>query len=208
MNIKALLVDFDGTLVNSVPALWKCYQAFLQQYNVLAIQAEFNQFIGPSLLEITKTLKWRYGLPGSVEDLHREYLTIISRRYVEGIELFPEALAVLNEMKGSGMHLALVTSAPYGLVHAFFEQYSLQNVFEKIIAYSSGEPSKPDPAPYKRALRELNVLPDEAIAIEDSENGITSARGAGIVVIEFSEQGGWNEVRAQINLMKSTGSGQ
>jgi HAD superfamily hydrolase (TIGR01509 family) len=87
-------------------------------------------------------------------------------------------------------------------VHDFIHQHSLQDIFDKIIACSSDEPSKPDPAPYRRALLEMNLLPNEAIAIEDSEDGMASARGAGIVVIEFTEKGGWNKVRTEINLLK------
>lgn len=198
-NLKALLVDFDGTLVNSVPALWRCYQVFLQKYGILAAQEDFKHYVGPSLFEIIKDLKERYGLPGSIEDLHREYLEIISRNYVEGMELFPGSLDLLQEMKGKGVLLALVTSAPYTLVHSFLQERSLQDLFHQIIATAPSEPSKPHSAPYRRALKELNVLPEEAIAIEDSQQGIASATGAGIYVIEFSElDGGWSKVRAEV----------
>lgn len=184
-NTKAVLIDFDGTLVDSLSALKKCFHTFLETYQVKASDEAFSALIGPSLLEIVGRLKHAYALPGTLENLYKEYCSLVQNAYANEILPFPHALDVLKGLKKRGLKLAIVTSAPASLLEVFLMRFSLQNFFDALITSSSEEPSKPSPDLYLRALETLGVSADQAIAVEDSSSGIQSAYSAGLYVIQF-----------------------
>ncbi len=184
-ELKALLIDFDGTLVDSLPALWSCYQIFMDRHGKIATQNEFMQLAGPSLKEIIIYLKTQYQLSDTFEELYKEYRDLVVESYSENAVLFPDALEVLQKLKVRGLKLALVTSATSSLIDQFILNTNLDSIFDAIVTHIGAEESKPSPAIYNRALECLNVTSEVAIAVEDSTNGVMSAHAANIYVVQF-----------------------
>lgn len=183
--LKALFVDFDGTLVDSLPALWKCYCLFLSHHGISGSNEEFVSLMGPPIYQIVAILKDKYALNQSVDELVAEYEHIVSLAYETNMVLFPWALEVLQKHKNAGKRLAIVTSAPVPFVEQILESNGISGLFEMNFGSRYGELAKPHPAIYLRALNEMNLLPEEVIAIEDSSNGLESAQSAGITTIAF-----------------------
>lgn len=184
-QLKAILVDFDGTFVDSMPALWECFYEFLGHYGIKASKEEFLSLIGPSLFEIVERLRITHSLPGTVDHLYEEYSALVRNIYAKKISPFAHALDVLQKAKNRGIKLAIVTSAPLSLIEIFLPRFTLHTFFDAVITSKKNEPSKPSPEVYLRALRTLGVSDEEAIAIEDSASGISSAYSAGLYVIQF-----------------------
>lgn len=198
-SLKAVLVDFDGTLVDSMPALRECYRSFLEYYGIESCEKDFRSLIGPSLLEIVENLRLKYSLPGSSESLYGHYSDLVRNAYANKISLFPGALEVLQETKRRGIKIAIVTSASLSLLETFLSRFELLNFFDALIAGIDHEASKPSPAIYLRALKTLGVSEKEAIAVEDSTNGIASAEAAGLYVIPFDAGYSTEWVRCEKN---------
>ncbi len=163
--IKAVLVDFDGTLVDTLPALWKCYRLFLASHGIEGEKEEFVSLMGPSIAEIVGTLKQKYRLNESVETLINEYYDIVKAAYASQAVLFPWAKDVLEKLKRKGVVLAIVTAALPDFVSNVLECHGIRGLFDAIFGSRLGEPTKPDPAIYRRALLELKLGSDQAIAI-------------------------------------------
>ncbi|MBA3603688.1 MAG: HAD family hydrolase [Parachlamydiaceae bacterium] len=185
-QLKALLVDFDGTLIDSLSALWNCYQTFMHRHGQMATQEEFMMLAGPSLDEIIIYLKSKYNLSADYVVLYEEYRELVVESYAKDGVLFPEALEVLQSFKNLGVKLALVTSASSGLIEPFIRRTNLINVFDAIVTHIDGEETKPSPEIYKRAMKYLDITPENAIAVEDSKNGVLSAHGANLYVVQFA----------------------
>lgn len=183
--VKALLIDFDGTLVDSMQALWWCYAVFLEEHGAVPTQEEFDSLIGPPLSEIIETLKRVHQLPEPSQLLSEKYEHRLEQAYSEKVAFFPAAFSVLKRAKDKQIKLAIVTSAPWCLLELFLAQQEALAFFDAYITYSNEFPSKPSPAPYARALKALELTPNEAIAVEDSKNGIKSACGAGLSVVQL-----------------------
>jgi HAD superfamily hydrolase (TIGR01509 family) len=81
------------------------------------------------------------------------------------------------------MQVALVTSALRPIAEAFLKQHDLLSNFCVVVTPEGLPKSKPHPAIYERALLQMQLLPHEAVAIEDSAHGVQSAVGAKISTV-------------------------
>lgn len=183
--LKAVLVDFDGTFVDSMPALRVCFDEFLEHYGIKVSETEFLSLIGPSLIEVVEKLRITHSLPGTLDTLYKEYCGLVHKVYAEKVEPFANALNILQNLKRRGIKIAIVTSAPSTLMEIFLPRFELETFFDALITSVKNEPTKPSPALYLRALKTLGVSGGEAIAIEDSANGVASAHTAGLYVVQF-----------------------
>lgn len=181
--IKAVLVDLDGTLVDSVPALFLVYKKFLEHYNKKGTREEFNTLIGPSIDEIVDILKEKHNIKGSHQELANMYISILMVQGFEGTELFPGAKQFIEDSLKKQLKLGIVTSGTHALVKICLEPLKVDKAFSVIVTSEDVEKAKPNPAMYQIALKKLGVKPEEAVAIEDSEAGKIAAKEAGLSVI-------------------------
>jgi len=191
--LKGVLIDLDGTLADSMPLLYQTYFDFLKRFGHVGSQAEFHTLIGPSLSAVVEHLnnKYHFGMPTG--RLTQEYTASLLIHYADSIALFPGAREFLDQAKAKGLKLALVTSADQVLAETFLQAQGITNYFDHIITPAGLPESKPSPAIYLRALETLDLSPDETLAIEDSENGVKAAEGAGIRTVQFTG-GNWHRL--------------
>ncbi|HJQ29707.1 MAG TPA: HAD family hydrolase, partial [Rubrobacter sp.] len=99
------------------------------------------------------------------------------------LEPLPGLVDFMEQGRERGMKIALVTNAPEENVEAILPALELRNFFDAVVLADDVEAVKPDPAPYRAALKETGVPADEALAFEDSVSGITSSVAAGIPTV-------------------------
>jgi HAD superfamily hydrolase (TIGR01509 family) len=105
------------------------------------------------------------------------------REGLDGLEPLPGLLEFVEMGKSRGLAIALVTNAPRDNVSAVLAALALAEDFDEVVVSDDVEAPKPDPAPYRAALRRLDVAPEQALAFEDSTSGVASAVGAGIPTV-------------------------
>jgi HAD superfamily hydrolase (TIGR01509 family) len=184
--IEAILIDLDGTLVDSTPALYQVYLKFLERYGHKGTKKEFESLIGPSIDEIVEFLQKKYELKGSLHDLSLIYVSILMLQGFEGTELFQDADQVLLDAKQRKIKLGIVTSGTRSLVKMCLDPLKVADKFDIIVTSEDVKKAKPNPEMYQIALNKLGVDPEKAVAIEDSEKGVEAARGAGIQVLQIT----------------------
>lgn len=205
MKPKGILVDFDGTLVDSIQPLYNVYLAFLSKYGCQGSTKEFHELNGPKLAKIVQILGQRYKLPGSQEELIEIYRQQLYDFYASQAKPFDDAVEILKEWKREGIKLALVTSAHPDLVNCFLRFNEMENVFDCLVTSEEVNQGKPDPSIYMLALKKLGINPREAIVLEDSPNGLISAVRAGlftIVLRPLIEEPQWRGVWAEVKNWK------
>ncbi|MBW4693968.1 MAG: HAD-IA family hydrolase [Lyngbya sp. HA4199-MV5] len=181
-NLAAILYDLDGTLVNTDPLHFQVWQAMLQAFG-LEIDEPFYQ------TKISGRLN-----PAIVQDLlpHlsiAEQQTFIAQKEAQFREQAPQLtpLAGLGEIiqwaKEQGMKQGVVTNAPPENVHHVLKALHLESTFDQVVIADELGVGKPDPAPYLHALKMFDVIPEHAIAFEDSPSGMRSAVSAGIPTV-------------------------
>lgn len=178
---QAVIWDLDGTLLDTGEAHLLSWQETLNAYGVSLSPAAFRaDFGGNNLRSLTQ---WMGKVPseaflaevaGKKEALFRAKI----RRHTQ---LFPGVLAWLDYFKDAGIPQALASSAPMENIQVSLDTFTLWPYFEKIV---SGEklPSKPDPATFLEASRQLDIQPKNCLVMEDSEPGLLGAQRAGMQV--------------------------
>lgn len=182
----ALLIDLDGTIADSLPALRACFDRFLRSRGIAVRSGDFDRFDGVSLSQIPERLRSHYGIDEPLDELRREYEEAVEAVYVT-IEPALGARDLVRIAYDAGVALALVTSAPRRLATEFLASSGLLVSFSEVVA-GEDAPPKPDPGLFLMALARVGVGPDDAIAVEDSLSGVLSARGAGLRVVGITSE--------------------
>jgi len=181
-TLQGIIWDLDGTLLDTGEAHYLSWQETLKSYGVTLSPETFSaDFGGNNLRSLTK---WLGAVPSKAllveiadkkEALFRAYIRSHTR-------LFPGVLGWLDYFKGVEIPQALASSAPMENITASLDTYALWPYFDKVV---SGEklPSKPDPATFLEAARQLDIQPDKCLVLEDSEPGLLGAHRAGMQVI-------------------------
>lgn len=101
----------------------------------------------------------------------------------------------IEEAKSRGISVAMVSNAPKGDARSSLEGLGLRDAFEPMVFAEDVGVEKPDPAPYREALKKLGISPEEALAFEDSPSGMGGAVEAGIPVVGLCATHSPNELR-------------
>ena len=197
MIFKAILIDLDGTLLDTIPDLAAGANGMLQELGAPTLPLEtITTFVGKG----TERLVIRclehdlVQLPSDPASVKRA-LEVFNRHYhaVNGREatLYPGVLEGLQAFRDQGARLAVVTNKPVEFTLPLLEFTGLAPWFELVVGGDTCERKKPDPMPMLHACEQLQCAPEQALAIGDSVNDALAARAAGITVLAVPY--GYNE---------------
>ncbi|WP_258038764.1 HAD-IA family hydrolase [Streptomyces sp. SM12] len=177
LTAHALLLDMDGTLVNSdavVERVWRRWAA-RQELEPEAVLAVVHGRQGyATMAELLP------GRPVEVNLAENRQLLVEETADMDGVVEIPGAAEFLASL--GGVTHALVTSADLPLATARLAAAGLPLPEVRITAESVSA-SKPDPEGFLKGAAELGVPPEECLALEDSAAGIAAARAAGMRVL-------------------------
>lgn len=183
--LKAILIDLDGTLADTIPVLYETYLQFMAAKEQKGTPEEFATLMGPTISQIVDILNKKYHWNESPKQLTQQYWHLLATLYSDHLGLFPGAKQFIRHIKQKGVKVALVTSAASDLADSFLKKHQLTEYFDCIVTGDDVARGKPDPEAYLKALSHLKLRPEEAFVIEDSRSGIQSARTAQIPTIQI-----------------------
>jgi beta-phosphoglucomutase len=171
----ALLFDFNGTLSDDEHIQCEIYQEIFAEAGKPLGQAEyFAELAGLSDPEIVRT--W---LGEERPELVAERVSRYQARAAHGSTIGPAARDAVR-YAAKRAQLAVVSGAARVEIESVLTAAGLAPLVSVVVAANDVEAGKPDPEGYIRALELLDVRPDEAVAFEDSEAGVTAAKAAGL----------------------------
>jgi len=195
-NLKALLFDVDGTLAETERDGHRI--AFNEAFKAAGLPWHWDVARYGELLAVTggrerithflecDDPEWleRAGAAERIDALHLDKNRHYADRVAAGhIALRPGLLPLLRAARDAGLRLAVVTTTSRSNVDALLQATLPEDLRGVFCAYVTGEDvtrKKPDPECYQLALRQLGIGADEALAIEDSRNGLRSATAASV----------------------------
>jgi HAD superfamily hydrolase (TIGR01509 family) len=183
-TFAAILLDFDGTTVDSEPLHCRAHQQFLRSQGIDITEAEIYGNVGKSDRLFYLDLMRRFGKTGDVlqwMDAKTDVLLGIYRR--EGLHLRPGVQELLDHAFEQGVSVCLVTSTERRVAQVGLEIVGLDRRIMSRVCYEDVERRKPAPDPYLLAAKRLGVPPQRCLALEDSVNGATAAVAAGAVTV-------------------------
>jgi HAD superfamily hydrolase (TIGR01509 family) len=179
---RALLFDLDGTLAETDSLHLPTWVDALEPYGVEVDEELYRDNIsGRSTGEIVREL-----LPDLTDEQGRsigDAKEASFRERASELEPLPGLVDFVERGRELGMRIALVTNAPEENVETILLALKLQDHFDAVVLADEVEAVKPDPAPYRAALKKTGVLAEEALTFEDSVSGISSSVAAGIPTV-------------------------
>jgi HAD superfamily hydrolase (TIGR01509 family) len=180
--IDAVVFDLDGVLIDS-EQVWDDVRRELARERGRPWPAGATRdMMGMSSPEWSRYLHEVVGLPESPEKINREVVERMLRRYAEGPPWLPGAVEAVRRV-AERWPLGLASSSNRELIDAVLEAGGLSGLFRATVSSEEVERGKPAPDVYLEAARRLQIAPERAAAIEDSHNGIRSAKVAGMRVV-------------------------
>jgi beta-phosphoglucomutase len=177
----AVIFDMDGVLLDSMEALRGAYDAFLSDFGLSGDSDEFAELNGPTVPEIVRALRARHRLTGDEGVLSETYLAHLDDAYA-ATGLLDGVPEVLDMLRAAECRLAVASSADHARIEERLRAHNIWEAFEVVVSGTEVDRSKPDPAIYRLAHARLGGCP--AIVVEDSAQGVASARGAGLEVVQ------------------------
>lgn len=184
MPYAALLLDLDGTLVDSEPRHFEAHRRFLAQVNVAVSEADLAGNVGKGDAVFYRALMARDGVVADAAAwVERKTELLMSMYRSEGLALRPGAQGLLQRAAKSGIFAHVVTSAERRLAALSLEVTGLAERLPARICHEDVVRHKPDPEPYLLAASRLGVPPSRCLVVEDSPSGVRSGKAAGCRVI-------------------------
>lgn len=178
----AVLWDMDGTLVDSEEYWLSSEQNLAQQFNGSWNAQDGLDLIGMSLYDSTKVMKAKMGIDLEPDEIINRLTDDVVAQLEVSIPWRPGAQELLRELKKRGVKTALVTMSMKRMAESVANQIPFK-AFDVIVAGDMVTHGKPHPEPYLLAAQLLGVKPEDCVAFEDSNTGLTSAEAAGTKAI-------------------------
>jgi HAD superfamily hydrolase (TIGR01509 family) len=180
MKFHALLFDFDGLILDTEAPDYECWREVYQEHGHELPFSLWCDAIGKAASEFDprRHLSGLTGAPISQEIQERRRFRYLER--VNALTPLPGVRDYLNEAKRLGLKIGLATSSSEGWAIGHLSRLGLDVYFDSIKCAADVRHAKPHPELYLSALRALGAEAREAVAFEDSPNGVTAAKSAGI----------------------------
>ena len=180
-NLKAVIFDMDGVIFDSEHLVYKEWLAISEKYGLDNIWEVYRKCIGVTEEITRKLFLEQYGESCPYEAYKAEVSASFHAKYDGGkLPLKDGVRELLEYLKTSGYWIGLASSTREAVVRDEISAAGLLPFFDNLTCGDMLKKSKPEPDIYLMACRNLEVAPGEAVAVEDSFNGIRSAYRAGM----------------------------
>ena len=194
MSIKKpemILIDVDGTLVDSVPDLAYCVDEMMKQLDMpVHGEDKVREWVGNGVERLTRRALIGK-LDGEPDDaLFEKAYPIFLDLYAENTSkrscLYPGVEEGLDYMQAQGYKLGCVTNKAAQFTHPLLKDLGIFDRFESIVSGDTLPKKKPDPLPLVHSAEHFGVKPENALMLGDSVSDVKAARAAGFQIICMS----------------------
>jgi len=180
--IEAVVFDLDGIIVDSEHVWDEVRQRLAEERGGRWHDQASRDMMGMSSLEWSRYMHDVIGLPEPPEEINAEVVRRLEAIYREELPLIPGAVEAVQRL-AKRWPLAVASSSNRELIDFVLEESGLARFLQATVSSEEVPRGKPAPDVYLEAARRLDVSPERCAAVEDSENGILSAKAAGMRAI-------------------------
>lgn len=173
-GLRAVLFDWDGTLVNTAEASYRCYEKLFGSYGIAFDRDAFRRTYSPN---------WHltYSALGLAEERWAEADARWLQHYCEEeVVLIDGAREALLRVRDAGLAAGLVTSGDRVRVSRELTDLGVAELFQALVCAEDTAERKPRPAPLLLALDRMRLAPGQAVYIGDSPEDVQMAQAAGV----------------------------
>lgn len=189
-NASLIILDLDGTLVDSVPDIAAAVDA-----TAIACDLEppgedrVRGWVGNGSRKLIERMlsagRGRTPSPTELEDAHGLFLAAYRTRLVQDSRLYPGVRDWLDELRETGVPLACVTNKPEDLARGVLAGFGLDRDCRWLVGGDTLATRKPDSGPVNHVMAQAGVGPAQTLLVGDSETDVATARAVGCSVVVF-----------------------
>lgn len=191
---KAVIFDFDGTLVDTLWAYAMTDIEFIKTFGGDVSNVDHSEFVGGGVRYFVELLKDRLKIEHHTVD---ELIELNDKLFLDiaddNIEVYPKMLALIKDLHKKGIPMAVASGSSQWVIETIAERTGLTKYIDKFYSSELVEYDKPQPDIYLHTARELGVKPEECLVFEDTATGSRSAIRAGMQCIWFDSLGNSNQ---------------
>lgn len=187
----AVIFDMDGVIIDSEPIYIEIERELCSNLGVQLSDAEHEQFVGSPAVLLWEFVARRASSPIAIPELIDSVHERMRDRLNSADELTPMdgLLPLLDRLAAAGLRLAVASSSPPQMIELIVTRLGIVDRFELLLSGYEVANGKPAPDIFVEAARRLAVEPRQCSVIEDSANGVSAARAAGMRCIALRNHG-------------------
>jgi len=200
-DIKAVLFDLDGTLVDSM-WIWKEIDIeYLGKFGISLPEDLQSCIEGMSFSETAAYMKKRFHIPDSEAEMKETWNRMAWQKYTHEVPLKAGALTFLQFCREHDIKLGIATSNSKELVSAVLKALGVYDLFSAVVTGCEVERGKPWPDVYLEAARRCNESPSNCLVFEDIVPGIMAGKAAGMRVCAIEDA--YSEQQKELKMKKA-----
>lgn len=183
--MEAVIFDLDGVVVDTEKHWNQAEQEIYRE--VTGEEVDPDKLAGMSITNTYEKLAEMYELNVSHDEFFDMYEDRAEEVYYEKAELMEGLKELIKDLRSKGLKIGLATGSYWPKY--VIDRFNLD--FDTVVHSGKIEgKGKPEPETYLKAVQNLNIRPEDAVAVDDTSAGIESARGAGLYCIGYTSSGG------------------
>ncbi|PKK39725.1 hypothetical protein ABB02_01066 [Clostridiaceae bacterium JG1575] len=189
-NIRGVIFDLDGTLVDSMWVWSKIDQDFIESRSLSITPEELMNVVAHfSFHQTAHYFKDTFSLPESVDEIKALWIDAAHREYSTSVTLKAGAREFLLRLKELGIKLALATSNNRDLLEVCLQANGILGLFDALVTTDeSRAKTKAEPDVFLLAAQRIGVSPQECMVFEDVAPAMRGARAAGMRVVGIKDR--------------------
>ena len=183
-TVSTVIFDMDGVIFDSEKACLGVWKELAGELGLEKIEDVFKRCIGTTSAMTFRILTEAYGERIDASAFQSAASYRFQEKYSGGrLPIMSGVKEILVFLKNNGIRIGIASSTGEATVRRELEEAGLAGYFETITCGDMLKKSKPEPDIYLLACRNMGVVPEETVAVEDSFNGIRSAWSAGLIPV-------------------------
>ena len=185
--LETIIFDMDGVIIDSEPIYFRIEKQLFDKLKIPVSYEEHCSYVGTSSQNMWQTILNRHGVNASVEEVvKKENQTYMDHLLKEkDLHPIPGVVQLIKELYENDFRMIVASSSNMEVIDIVLRKLDLSDYFLGKVSGTELTNSKPHPEIFIRAARLAKSEPGKCIVIEDSENGIISAKAAGMKCIGF-----------------------
>lgn len=209
MNLKAVIFDMDGVILDSEPIYYQIEKNFFKDLGIYISDEEYHSFVGLSMNEMWRRIKNSYNLKEEIEALVKSNNKVVFQHFAnsENLQPTPFLEQFIQNLCKKNIRLAVASSSSKKLIEVILKKLILKKYFKICVSGNEVKNGKPAPDVFLHTANLMKVNPEECLVIEDSTNGVKAAKSAGMRCVGFQNLNSGNQDLSAADMIISSFSG-